>query len=498
MVGTQIVAATRADASVMTKKAGDGQARQARYAFGMKFLSRRSFVKTGSAAAGAAAFGFQVVPSRVFGANERPAVAGIGSGGKGVADIGGAAGAGCEIVGMVDVVDVKRMGEVSGRFSGLQKTRDAHPDAKFYGDYREMLADLGDKVDAVTVSTPDHHHFHASIAAMKVGKHVYCQKPLTHGIWEARMMTKVAAETGVATQMGNQAHANDHLRRVVELVRAGIIGKVKEIHAWTNRPIWPQGFGAAPPGENPPEWVDWKQWIGPAPHVDYSSEIAPFAWRGWWDYGTGAMGDMACHIMNMPVWAAELGAPTAVSAKQEGATALSPPINSTVTYEFGNEGVKFVWYDGQKGAKFDRDSWRLIKGEFNRPDDKILEAVDYQKYESVLIGEKGKLFFNRFTDNWFVQPGSVAEGFKWPEQSVPRTTGAYDEWVDAIKGKIPHGQSGFHFSGPFTEVVLLGTLAQRVPDTRLEWDAEKMEVKGKPELKKFIQREYSAGWEIDV
>lgn len=463
----------------------------------MSKINRRSFVQT-SAAAGAAAFGFQVVPSRVFGANDRPALGAIGTGGKGVADIGGSVNAGCDVVGMVDIVDVKRMGEVSGRFGGLAKTREANPDAKFYTDYREMLDDLGDKVDAVTVSTPDHHHFHASIAALQAGKHVYCQKPLTHSIWEARKMTEVAAKTGVATQMGNQAHANDHLRRVVELVRAGIVGEVKEIHAWTNRPIWPQGFKSPPPAEQPPEWLDWEQWIGPAPHVDYSSKIAPFAWRGWWDYGTGAMGDMACHIMNMPMWAAELGAPTAVSAVQKGGTELSPPINSTVTYEFENEDVKFFWYDGQRKAKFDAEKWRLIPGDYNRPDDKILEGVDYKQYESVIIGEKGKLYFQRKNNTWFVRPSSIAEGFDWPEQSVPRTKGAYIEWVDAIKGKIPHAESGFHSSGPFTEVVLLGCLAQRVPDTRLEWDNEKMEVKGKPELNPFIRREYRDGWKIDV
>ena len=162
---------------------------------------------------------------------------------------------------------------------------------------------MGDKVDAVTVSTPDHHHFHASVMAMQAGKHVYCQKPLTHGIWEARMMAQIASQTGVKTQMGNQAHANDHMRRCVELIRAGIIGKVKEIHAWTNRPIWPQGFHSPPAKEAVPAAIDWNQWIGPAPWVDYSHLIAPFSWRGWWDYGTGALGDMACHIMDMGYWA---------------------------------------------------------------------------------------------------------------------------------------------------------------------------------------------------
>tara|TARA_R110002096_G_scaffold67332_11_gene163414 strand:- start:18249 stop:19751 length:1503 start_codon:yes stop_codon:yes gene_type:complete len=469
--------------------------------------SRRKFAKLSTAAA-ATTFGFQVVPSRVFGANERPALAGIGSGGKGKTDIEQSAKSGFDVVALVDIVDVKRIQEadpnakkLKSRLGSMRSTRDSHPDAKFYTDYREMLDDLGDKVDAVTVSTPDHHHFHAAMLAMKAGKHVYCQKPLTHGIWEARMLTEVAAKMGVQTQMGNQAHANSHMRRVVELVRAGIIGKVKEVHAWTNRPIWPQGFQTPPAAEAVPAGIDWEQWIGPAPYVDYSSRIAPFAWRGWWNYGTGALGDMACHIMDMAYWALELGAPTSIEAIEEGNSRFSAPINSTVTYDFGKKGVKYTWYDGQKGAKFDRDNWRLIPGEFNRPGDDILEGMDYKKYGSVLIGEEGKLFFNRFHDTWIVKPSKALDGFNnWPEPSIPRARGEnnYTEWLDAIHGKIEHGQSYFGLAGPFTEVVLLGCVAQRNPGQKLEWNAEKMEVKGRPELSSLIRRKYRPGWEIEV
>ncbi len=464
--------------------------------------------KKATAAAATAAFGAQVVPSRVFGANQRPALAGIGSGGKGKTDIAESAKSGFDVVALVDIVDVKRLREgdlsakkIRSRLGSMRGTREAHPDAKFYSDYREMLHDLGDKVDAVTVSTPDHHHFHASVLAMKAGKHVYCQKPLTHGIWEARMMTELAAKTGVQTQMGNQAHANDHMRRVTELVRAGIIGKVREVHAWTNRPIWPQGFKTPPPADPVPAGIDWEQWVGPAPWVDYSGKIAPFAWRGWWNYGTGAMGDMACHIMDMPYWALELGAPTSVQAVAEGATRFSAPINSTVTYEFADKGVKYVWYDGQKGAKFDREAWKLIPGEFNRPGEEVLEGVDYKSYGSVLVGERGKLFFNRFRDTWIVKPSAALDGFKnWPKPTIPRARGQnnYHEWLDAIQGKIDHGQSYFGLAGPFTEVVLLGTLAQRNPGKKLVWDAKKMEVKGRPELNLQIRRKYRSGWEIEV
>ena len=468
-------------------------------------LSRRQFGKTAGLAA-SAAFGCQILPRSVFGANERPALVGIGSGGKGVADIGGSAKAGFDIVGLVDVVDARNLEEgglskkAKGRLGSMKSTREKYPDAKFYTDYRQMITDLDDKFDAVTVSTPDHHHFHATYAALKAGKHAYTQKPLTHGIWEARVLTETAAATGLQTQMGNQAHANSHMRRCIELIRSGILGEVKEIHAWTNRPIWPQGFQAPPEPEPVPAGIDWEQWIGPAPWVDYNSVIAPFAWRGWWNYGTGAMGDMACHIMDMPYWALELGAPTSVQAKQVGASELSPPINSTVTYDFAEKGVKFHWYDGQKGAKFDRENWRLIPGEFNRPSDKVLGGFDYKQYGALIVGDRAKMYFHRKNNNWVVTPGDTMQDFKWPAESIPRARDEdnYKEWLDAIQGKVEHGQSYFGLAGPFTEVVLLGTLAQRVPNTKLEWDSEKMEVKGKPELKKYIQREYRAGWEVEV
>jgi len=314
------------------------------------------------------------------------------------------------------------------------------------------------------------------------------------------MMTKVAAETGVKTKMGNQAHANTHMRRVVELVRAGILGKVTDVHAWTNRPIWPQGFQTPPEPEPVPAGIDWEQWIGPAPHVDYSAKIAPFAWRGWWDFGTGALGDMACHIMDMPYWALELGSPTSVRAKQEGGSEISAPINSTIVYDLADKGIKLHWYDGQIGAKFDRENWKLIPGEFNRPSEKILGGVDYKKYGSVIVGERGKLFFDRFRDTWFITPSAGMDGFKFPEQSIPRAPedNNYKEWLAAIEGKVERGQSAFDYAGPFTETILLGCLAQRNPGKKLMWNAETMEMKDRPDLGKLIKRDYRNGWEIEV
>lgn len=470
-------------------------------------LSRRAFGQKTSGAA-LAMFGFNLLPSGSRGGLERPALAGIGIGGKGRSDIQNSRQVGFEIAALVDVVDSKKLPSISGRLKSMAESRDEYSQARYFADYREMLAEMGDKIDAVTVSTPDHHHFHASVMAMLAGKHVYCQKPLTHGLWEARTLARVAEHTGVKTQMGNQAHAVNHLRRCVELIRAGVIGKVTEIHAWTNRPIWPQGFADPPAAEAVPAGVNWDQWIGPAPWTDYSSEIAPFAWRGWWDYGTGALGDMACHIMDMGYWALQPGAPLRVTAQQAGATKLSPPINSRITWDFGpsehtsTAGFKFHWYDGYLNAHFDRDKWQLVKNgeDYNHPDESVLHGMDFQKYGSVVIGEEGRLFFYRGTENWVMQTSSKIDGFQWPNESLPRAKNQdnHQEFIDAINGVIPQTESNFALAGPMTETILLGVLAQRVPDTTLEWNAETMEIKGRPDLKPFIQRPYRDGWKSPI
>lgn len=472
-----------------------------------RVLTRRGFT-TSSAAAASSLFGFQLLPSGSRGALERPALAGIGSGGKGRSDIQGARDVGFDIAALVDVIDTTKLSQTSGRLRAMAQTREEFPDARFYTDYREMIDALGDRIDAVTVSTPDHHHFHAAMLAMKAGKHVYCQKPLTHGIREARRLIELTRETGVMTQMGNQGHSTDHMRRCIELIRAGVIGPVTEVHAWTNRPIWPQGFSAPPDPQPVPDGIDWNQWIGPASWVDYSDRIAPFAWRGWWDFGTGALGDMACHIMDMAYWAMTPAAPLRVSAVQQGATALSPPINSKVTWEFGpgphtaGNGFRYHWYDGYIHARFNRESWQLEKDgeDYNHPDAETLSGMDFRKYGSVVIGEEGKLFFNRSSNTWVLQTSSKIDGFTWPAESIPRATGqnSYQDWLDAINGKIDQAGSNFFLAGAMTETILLGVLAQRVPDTVLEWDADTLQVRDRPDLDPLIQREYRDGWKVET
>lgn len=470
--------------------------------------SRRNFLKTaGTTAAGASAL--FAAPAIGRGRLEKPTLLGIGAGGKGRADLEGAQKAGFDVIALADVVDANRMPDATDRRArSLVQVRSAFPNAVFGTDYRQMISELGDKIDAVTVSTPDHHHFHASVQAMLAGKHVYCQKPLTHGIWEARMMSKVAADTGVQTQMGNQAHANDHMRRCIELIRAGVIGKVKEIHTWTNRPIWPQGFKNPPAPEPVPAALDWRQWIGPAPHVEYNHVIAPFAWRGWWNYGTGALGDMACHIMDLGYWSMNPAPPVSVIAEQNGATDYSPPINSKITWAFdaneysAKDGFTINWYDGYVNAKFDRETWSLKKdgNDYNHPSDEVLEGMDFSKFGSIVIGEDGKLFFNRGNGKWVLRVNERVDNFEWPPQTLPRATSQnnYVEWYEAVQGKIPQGESNFGLAGPFTETILLGVLAQRFPGQKLRWNAAKMQVEGRPELQQYIRREYSQGWDAKL
>ncbi|MEM9478430.1 MAG: Gfo/Idh/MocA family oxidoreductase [Verrucomicrobiota bacterium] len=439
--------------------------------------SRRQFIK-GTAAA---AFGFQFVPSTVWGANDRINVACVGAGGKGGSDVTGAAGAGGTIYALCDIDE--------GRSA---KSAKAFSNAIFYKDFRKMLEKEQKNIDAVTVSTPDHTHFHASMMAVQMGKHCYTQKPLSHSIWEARMMTEAAKEAGVVTQMGNQAHAGEPIRRGVELVRAGIVGKVKEVHAWTNRPIWPQGVKEVPAGAPVPDGVDFDLWLGPVKKKKwaYSPELLPFKWRGYWDFGTGALGDMGCHIMDMPYWALDLKYPTAVEAEGEGTTRISGPVGSKVTYTFpGNvychDDLKFSWYDGNKENQR-MPSEDVFEGS-------VIDATSAKKFDLVIVGDKGKLFFKRSSEKFYTTPNELIEEVADTPKSIPRVVDEDKEWIDAIRGGNP-ALSGWQQSGPFTEVVLLGNLALRL-GKKIEWDGPNMTATNAPEAAELIRRSYRKSWD---
>ena len=442
-------------------------------------ITLREFTKSSALAV----MGFQVVSSKVFGANSRLAVAAIGAGGKGRADIAGVSNAGADIVALCDVDDNR----AANTFSAYSK-------AKRFKDYRLMLEKMGKSIDACIISTPDHTHAVATSLAMRMGKHCYTQKPLTHDVYEARYLTKLASNTGVVTQMGNQAHAGEPIRRAVELVRAGIIGNVTEAHVLTNRPIWPQGMKKRSTKISVPKNLDWDRWLGPAPFRQYGKGYVPFAWRGWWDFGTGALGDMACHIMDMPWWSLELGSPTSVKASHGGNTLESAPNWSVIDYKFGYRGnrppVKLVWYDGKKN------------GVQNAPSLEISGGVDMIKkgrggFGSLLVGDKGRMFFNRFNE-WIVMgrdDDEVRQIETQTQKTIPRTKDNYTEWVDAITGKGHNPLSRFEIAGPFTEMVLLGNLAIRAGEKVL-WDTKKLRSLNSDKANSFVRGEYRKGWKL--
>jgi hypothetical protein len=392
-------------------------------------------------------------------------------------------------------------------------------------------------IDAVTVSTPDHTHALPSLMAMSLGKHVYCQKPLTHSIYEARLMTKAARYYKVQTQMGNQAHAGEPIRRGVELLRAGIIGPVREVHTWTNRPIWPQGQNALQErkrlaGQSKPDDLDWDLWLGPAPKRKYNACYVPFKWRGWWDFGTGALGDMACHIMDMPYWALDLGLPVSVEAESGGQTRETGPDWSTITYMFAKRpsvgggqlggavgpkavvkqpGVKFVWYDGKKDGKQNApydllmeateesrktDSGRQAENTGRKRKRRPPEINDPRSWDMVLVGDDGMMAFKRSSDKWIVTPGSRLKQFANIPKTIRRVPNEDVEWMQACKGG-PKALSSFDYSGRLTEMVLLGNLAVRL-DKKIMWDAKTLRATNAPEADELIRRKYRSGWEISL
>jgi predicted dehydrogenase len=326
-------------------------------------------------------------------------------------------------------------------------------------------------------------------------------------VWEARRLAEVAAETRVQTQMGNQAHAGEPIRRAVEIIRAGVIGRVTEVHAWTNRPIWPQGQAEWPAAEPVPAGLDWEQWIGPAPFRAYSRAIAPFNWRGFWDFGAGALGDMGCHIMDMPCWALGLRAPATIEAWHEGGTAIAAPQRSRVTYRFPTSvlgsPVKFIWYDGvvgKEGAYANPPPAELWKADFPTADHV------FRRFDLIMVGEKGRMFFGRSRSDWVFKPEALATGAAAVAKSIPRVRidaaeaatedggGPYLEWIDAIRTGKP-ALSNFAESGPFSETVLLGNVALRL-GRKVEWDARTLTVKNAPEAAPLIRRAYRKGWEL--
>jgi len=430
--------------------------------------SRRTFVKT-SALAGVgfwAAGGVSRAQSNS--PNEKIQFASVGIRGKGSSDSVDAGDRG-EMVAVCDV-DAKALEN-----DGKQK----FPNAAQFADFREMLDKMGDKIDAVTVSTPDHCHAVAAYKAMSMGKHCFCQKPLTHSIYEARRLGEVAREKGVATQMGNQGTAEDGVRKAAALLQAGAIGTVKEVHVWTNRPIWAQG-GERPKEAPIPANLNWELWLGPAPYRPYSNGYHPFAWRGWWDFGTGALGDMACHTFNMPFMGLGLKNPTSVVAKTSGHNKDSYPKWSIIDFEFpANDtrpAVKVTWYDGGK-----------------LPDVSMFGAGRVPKDSGCLIiGDKGKIYSPNDYGAEFELIDAEAKDVEFK-----KSPGHFDEWVNAIRGGEPAMSNFPDYAGPLSETILLGNLAVWADGKKIEWDAKNLKATNAPEVDHIIKNTYRDGYSIE-
>ncbi|MEK7792883.1 MAG: Gfo/Idh/MocA family oxidoreductase [Candidatus Hydrogenedentota bacterium] len=427
-------------------------------------MNRRTFLATGAAALAGAARG-QVEGAKVLAPGERVRLAVIGVGGQGKDDLKRAAYYGHEIVALCDA-DLRIADAAFRQF----------PDAKQYQDYRVMLDEMGDKIDGVIIATPDHHHFPASMAALRHGKHVYCEKPLTHSIWEARELAAEAKTSGVATQMGNTGQASNSWREISEYIRAGAIGEVREVHVWTNRPIWPQGIDRPAGDEKPHDELNWDLWLGPAPERPFNDAYHPFRWRGWMDFGTGAIGDMACHELHPVFKVLDLGFPESAEATSTAVNKETFPHASTVRYEFPSRGawpaLTLYWYDG--GMKPFRPRF-------------IEDTVELESEGTLYVGSEGAILEGKLL------PEAKFASYPKPPETLPRSIGHWEEWFAAIKGEKVAPGSNFGFAGFLTESVLLGNVAIRA-GRKLHWDGAAMRVTNYDEANALLKREYRAGW----
>ena len=440
-------------------------------------VNRRLFLKQ-SALAGALVL---VGPglAKTYAQNNKLNFAFVGVGGRGGAHLGMGEEENC--VALCDV-DLNPVNEAKKKF----------PDAKVYQDYRKLFGEMAKQIDAVVVATPDHHHAPAAMRAMALGKHVYCEKPLTWSIHEAREMANMARKMKVATQMGNQGHAGDGNRRVVEWVNDGAIGTVREIHTWTNRPVWPQGYAKLPEKEAVPDTLNWEGWIGPGPARERYKNMHGFAWRGWLDYGTGTIGDMGCHTWDSVWWSMNPGAPLSCElVKSNNRNELTHPSNQILKWEFGptskRPGFAAFWHDG---------GWKPpvpdeIKNDPARSKKELPDSA------SLYIGTKGKMLVEGdYGDSPRLIPEEAMKAYKQPER-MESSPGHHKEFLMAAKGEKPwdYPKSNFTYGGPLVEAMLLGIVAMRAGE-KVKWDPKNLRITNSPKANRFIRRVYRKGWEL--
>jgi len=428
--------------------------------------SRRQFIKQTSLAGAAAGVGLagrgvwsQAAPKTSKSPNEKLDIGCIGVANRARSNLNGVAGE--NSVALCDIDD-RYLGTAAQRWPGAAK----------YNDFRKLL-DKEKSLDAVVVSTPDHVHAPASAWAMRLGLHCYCEKPLTHSVWEARQVAELAAKQKVATQLGTQIHAGENYRRVVEIIQSGAIGPVTEVHVWVGKG-W--GGGERPKTTPPvPPHIHWDLWLGPAPRRPYHPTYLPENWRRWWDFGQGTLGDMACHYMDLPFWALKLRHPTKIRAEGPPVHPETAPLGLKVFYEFPARdklpGVKLTWYDGRLAP-------RTVAGH-KVPGGGVM-----------FIGERGQMFANY--GGYKLYPEEQYRGFTPPKPTIPRSIGHYQEWIKACKEGTPT-TCNFDYSGALTEAVLLGNVAYRT-GKEIEWDAKQLAATNTVDAALYIRREYRKGW----
>jgi predicted dehydrogenase len=466
-------------------------------------FNRRQFLRA-SAFTGAA---FMVVPAGVLGLragtspNGKINVAGIGIGGQGASDLSS-----LESENIVALCDVDQ--------SHAAHVFKKYPQAKQFTDYRKMLDEMKE-IDGVVIATPDHLHAFVAMEAIRHGKNVYCEKPLTHSVWEARQLAKAAREAKIATQMGNQGQASKETRQLCELVWSGVIGKVHEAHIWTDRPsnglfneYWPQGVSRPKDTPAVPATLDWDLWLGPAPARPYHPAYLPFKWRGWWDFGTGALGDIGCHSMDPIFRALKLGAPTTVQGASTRVNDETFPLGSMVTYQFPARkasvqanNVHVIGMSGVEAGEVDMPACKLIwyDGGLRPPrPDSLPEGQKMGDNGKLLVGDKGFILSNV---NHLVFPEACAKKAAAIKSRIPKSPGHHKEWIEACKGGKKPG-SNFDWAGPLAESVLLGNVALRVQLredltlARLMWDSDQLKFTNLEDANKFVRTEYRAGWSL--
>ncbi|WP_372718305.1 Gfo/Idh/MocA family protein [Novipirellula sp.] len=425
--------------------------------------NRRRFLQTTSAGILAAGVFSELPAAESTSANSKLKLLCVGTANRAAADIDGVKSQ--DIVGLCDVDK-----------NYLDRAASSFKDAKLYADYREMIANEADKADGIVIGTTDHHHAPASLSAINAGLHCYCEKPLTHTIHEARVIAEAAKAKGVATQMGTQIHAEPNYRRVVEIVQAGVLGDIKEVHVWVGKG-W--GGGERPEaGQMPPENLDWDLWLGGAPERPYAAgRYHPAQWRRWWDFGQGTLGDMGCHYMDLPFWALNLRHPTSCEAEGPEVHPETCPLGLKVKYKFPARGdmpgVDLTWYDGNLTPK-------EVAGE-RVPGSGVM-----------FVGSNGHMYANY--SNYKLFPQDKFSDFTPPPKTIPDSIGHHAEWIKACKDGSPT-LCNFDYSGALTESVLLGNVAYRT-GKQLDWDAKTLKATNCPEADQYIKKEYRKGWEV--